>query len=31
MTSSEQAKSLDFDATCDKEIIYTGKKLVIKI
>lgn len=29
--SPKQTKSLDFDATCDKEIIYTGKKLVIKI
>ena len=27
----KQAKNLDFDAKCDKEIFYTGKKLLIKI
>jgi len=29
--SSKQAKSLDFDTACDKEITYNGKKLMIKI
>ncbi|MEO7923208.1 MAG: TIM-barrel domain-containing protein, partial [Chitinophagaceae bacterium] len=27
----KQAKNLDFDAKCDREIIYNGKKLVINI
>jgi alpha-D-xyloside xylohydrolase len=26
-----KAKSLDFEAKCDKEVLYEGKKLIIKL